>query len=117
MSQWFCTYSNFHTRFINGIYLQTSWRLWNANSYGLNYVVPARTLLIVARNGRIASFDWAPTRCFLSDCVCIDEICGAYCGAARNCDLTVRVAWAGTDGAMNQLTSYASDIYRLSTTV
>ncbi|KAI8925564.1 hypothetical protein BC831DRAFT_460472 [Entophlyctis helioformis] len=87
-------------------------RQWNIRNFGQNYYIAGRTALATLDEGRLVGFDWAPTACVLTSCVCLDSICADYC-PSRNCNVTVRLAWTGTDRNKNVLRSYDRDVWRL----
>ena len=64
---------------------------------------------IINQSGAVKSFDWAPTSCKLSTAVPLDGMCTEPLPASgQGCDVTVRVAWAGTDKDNKFLKSFCT---------
>ncbi|KAI8612715.1 hypothetical protein BC830DRAFT_538702 [Chytriomyces sp. MP71] len=81
--------------------------------------VPARTLIMNLNSGRLfinGGIQWAQTDCALAACSCVESICAADC-AINRANITVRVAWTGTDGNGAPLTSMGSDIWHFENAV
>jgi hypothetical protein len=53
----------------------------------------------------VNGLQWTQTDCTLAACTCIERICGTVCSDRTNCNITVRVGWAGTDANGAILTS------------
>lgn len=75
-------------------------------------VVPFRTVIITMTNGTPTSIAWEQTKCYYSDCDCVDNMCPEKCTDTAGCDLKVYVGWAGTDVAGNILNSASYSIYK-----
>ncbi|KAI8621693.1 hypothetical protein BC830DRAFT_134490 [Chytriomyces sp. MP71] len=74
---------------------------------------------IVCVPGRLfvnGGIQWAQTDCALAACSCVESICAADC-AINRANITVRVAWTGTDGNGAPLTSLGSDIWHFENAV
>ncbi|KAJ8326830.1 hypothetical protein BDV3_001466 [Batrachochytrium dendrobatidis] len=88
-------------------------RMWVKTEF--DWAVRARTVLFSLRNGIVNSCNWAPTNCVASpNSYALDDICADACtGQTCGYNITLRVAWTGTDARGNTLTSYSRDIWRL----
>ena len=65
--------------------------------------------------GEVKGCDWAPSACILdASAYNLDSICAKPCQAGScKTDISLNVAWTGTDGSGAPLTSYGRDTYRL----
>ncbi|KAJ3302988.1 hypothetical protein HDV03_004268 [Kappamyces sp. JEL0829] len=97
--------------YYGGRYFDLPYAGSSVNIAGVTYYVKSRTVLITLKNGILTDYKWAPTACTLTTCNCLDGMCTETC-PAQNCNITLRVAFAGTDANGLQLTSYNRDIYR-----
>ncbi|KAH9247310.1 hypothetical protein BASA81_015112 [Batrachochytrium salamandrivorans] len=63
----------------------------------------------------VQTCDWAPTNCVANpNSYALDSICANACtGQTCRYNITLRVAWTGTDARGSTLTSYSRDIWRL----
>ncbi|KAL2919818.1 hypothetical protein HK105_200735 [Polyrhizophydium stewartii] len=88
-------------------------RMWIKTDF--DWAVSGRTVLLNLDGGQVSSCDWAPTNCvgspnsYALDDICADSCTGQTCGY----NITLRVAWTGTDARGSRLTSYSRDIWRL----
>ncbi|KAI8909264.1 hypothetical protein DFJ77DRAFT_116253 [Powellomyces hirtus] len=94
-----------------GTIYSLDYRRWATLDRATHLYVPSRTAIITLDNGELTRFEWFSTACTLSTCTCLDSICTEPC-PGNNCDVTVYVAWAGTDGNGDELTSSQRDIWR-----
>jgi hypothetical protein len=90
-----------------GRYFEVPYKRVSINRFGQTYHVPGRTVLIQLKNGLLESIDWAFTQCAFTECICVDQICGDLC-VEKNCNATIRLAWAGTDASGQVLQSYCN---------
>ncbi|KAI8925563.1 hypothetical protein BC831DRAFT_498229 [Entophlyctis helioformis] len=92
-------------------------RMWYKTEF--DWAVSARTVLLNLNKGTVISCDWAPTNCIGSpNAYALDDICADAC-TSQTCgyNITLRVAWTGTDARGNTLNSYSRDIWRLKNSV
>ncbi|KAI8899529.1 hypothetical protein BC833DRAFT_585339 [Globomyces pollinis-pini] len=85
------------------------------NRGGDDYAVKSRTVQITLKNGIVAGCDWAPSVCLASATTLeLDSICADNCNLGKcNYNITMFLAWSGTDSNGNVLNSYNRDLYRL----
>ncbi|KNE59323.1 hypothetical protein AMAG_03623 [Allomyces macrogynus ATCC 38327] len=64
--------------------------------------------------GAITMIEWQSTKCYYSNCDCLDNMCPVACGAdSSQCNIVVHLAWAGSDAQGKYLSSSMNSIYSL----
>ncbi|KAI9164553.1 hypothetical protein H9P43_008412 [Blastocladiella emersonii ATCC 22665] len=79
-----------------------------------NRYIPFRTVIVTMVGGVITQLEWEQTKCYYTNCDCLDNMCPIDCGTDQSaCNIQVHLAWAGTDAKGTYLQSSMSSLWKL----
>ncbi|KAJ3376029.1 hypothetical protein GGF31_000095 [Allomyces arbusculus] len=95
-----------------GSYYELPAKRWYSST--MHAYIPYRPVIITLSSGAITMIEWQSTKCYYSNCDCLDNMCPVACGAdSSQCNIVVHLAWAGSDAQGKYLTSSMNSIYSL----
>ncbi|ORZ39163.1 hypothetical protein BCR44DRAFT_75973 [Catenaria anguillulae PL171] len=86
-------------------------RWWNQAK---GWYIPYRTVIISLFQGSISYMEWEPTKCYFTECGCLDDLCPVQCqGDTTKCNIQVHIGFAGSDVNGKFLDSSMKSIWKL----